>query len=308
MKRIAYILLACLVLACVFSASAQVTTSPSITGVGQPSNALNRINANAVALPTPPAGTLFQIGQATSTNNLDTRYSFAASSQLLGFRADTSAANPSAVQNGENILIIGARGYGASAYGAGNTAAMSLAAAENWTAGAQGSKIVWNTTPTGSTTAAAVMILGADASLSVTGTFSAAIPSNAAAQTGYLCFNTTGNVFTYDSGGTCLVSREEYKDVAGPITGALAEVKKLKPFWGSYKTGTPMTDHRVQPFFGAHQLEAVDPRLVTYTEGGELHGVRYQNITAVLAAAIQEQQVQIDGLKREVRRLKARGK
>jgi len=295
--------LALLLLAWAVGVSAQVTTSPSVTGVGQPSNALNRINANSSPLPAAPTGSLLQIGQANGVNNFDFRYAFGAANLIVGVRADTSAASPSALQSGETIMVIGARGYG-TAYGSANGAAMAMAAAETWTGSAQGTKILWNTTPTGSTTPATVMTLGADASLTVTGTLSAAIPSNTTAQTGYLCFNTTGNTFTYDGTNTCLVSREEYKDIAGPITGALSEVKKLKPFWGSYKKDTPMTDHRIQPFFGAHQLESVDPRLVTYTESGELHGVRYMNITALLAAAIQEQQTQIEQLKRDIKRLK----
>lgn len=130
----------------------------------------------------------------------------------------------------------------------------------------------------------------------VTGTITAsAIASSGAAQSGYLCYNTSGGVITYDGGATCLISLEETKDRTSEISGAtaLSDVMALRPFWGKYRTDTPMTDHREQPFFGAHQVESVDPRLVTYTDAGALHGVRYQNITAVLTAAIQEQQRRI---------------
>lgn len=309
MKRIAYILLACLVLACVFSASAQVTTSPSVTGVGQPGNALNRINANSSALPAGPAGTLLQVGNADNTNSRILLDAFGTGIPVLAGRRSDGTNGTKAASTGTTPLVaIQAFGYGTTAYSATSRANISAFATQTWTDANQGTSWLISTTPNNSTTLTTAATFGQDQSLTVVGTIAATFASNTGVQSGYLCYNTVGGVITYDGTNTCLVSREEYKDIAGPITGALAEVKKLKPFWGSYKAGTPMTDHRVQPFFGAHQLEAVDPRLVTYTEGGELHGVRYQNITAVLAAAIQEQQVQIDSLKREVRRLKLRGK
>ena len=67
----------------------------------------------------------------------------------------------------------------------------------------------------------------------------------------------------------------------------------LKPFWGTYKdeqTGishptdaaTGQVVQEVQPFLGAHQVESVDPRLAAYdADTGTLHGVRYQQLTAV---------------------------
>jgi hypothetical protein len=123
-----------------------------------------------------------------------------------------------------------------------------------------------------------------------------AIASNASAQSGYLCYNTSGGVITYDGGATCLVSLEEYKDNHGYITGsdAMKDVMALRPFWGSYKPDGTLHDTHEQPFLGAHQVESVDPRLAAYGEDNVLRSVRYQNLTAVLVAAIQEQQKQID--------------
>ena len=142
--------------------------------------------------------------------------------------------------------------------------------------------------------------------MAVTGTISvSAIAASGAAQTGYLCYNTTGGVLTYDSGATCLVSREEYKTNLGRINGALSTVLKLRPFWGAYREGTPMGDHRVQPFLGARYTASVDDRLASFDKDGEPLGVRYENMTAVLVAAIQEQQKQINELKHEVRSLRA---
>lgn len=134
-------------------------------------------------------------------------------------------------------------------------------------------------------------------SVSITG-----VVSSGAAQTGYLCYNTTGSIVTYDSGATCLISREEYKTNVGPIDKALDTVMALRPFWGAYKEGTPMQDHHVQPFFGARYTATIDPRLTSFDKEGQPLGVRYENMTAVLAAAIQEQQREIAGLKRSYAR------
>lgn len=136
-----------------------------------------------------------------------------------------------------------------------------------------------------------------------TPTFSA-IASSGAAQSGYLCYNTTGGVVTYDGGATCLVSREEYKDNLGAIHTGLADVMALRPFWGRYKNGTPMADHAVQPFLGARHTAKVDARLASFDASGAALGVRYENMSAVLVAAMQEQQAMIKRLQREVKALR----
>lgn len=121
------------------------------------------------------------------------------------------------------------------------------------------------------------------------------IASTAAAQTGSVCRGTAG-ILTYDSSTTCLLSLEELKDKRGSITNALNIVNKLKPFWFTWKTDTPeyIGDKREQPGLGAHQVESVDTRLAGYGGDGKLHGVRYQELTAVLVAAVQEQQKEIE--------------
>lgn len=137
-------------------------------------------------------------------------------------------------------------------------------------------------------------------SAAITGTLTvSAIASSGAAQSGYLCYNTSGGVITYDGGATCLISLEEYKNNHGPITGkdAISDVMALRPFWGTYKTDSIIHDSHEQPFLGARQVESVDKRLAAYSEDGELRSVRYQNLTAVLVSAIQDQQAQIAQLR-----------
>jgi hypothetical protein len=129
-----------------------------------------------------------------------------------------------------------------------------------------------------------------------------ALASSSASQTGTVCWTTgTGNL-TVDTTTTCLASLEELKDIHGPIVGALDEIEKLRPFWYSWKDGTPQHagDLREQPGLGAHQVESIDTRLAGYDHDGNLQGVRYQQLTAVLVAAIQEQQAEIDQLKETI--------
>jgi hypothetical protein len=50
--------------------------------------------------------------------------------------------------------------------------------------------------------------------------------------------------------------------------------------------------------FGAEDIAAVEPLLVTYNEKGEIEGVKYDRIVTVLVNAVKEQQAQIDALKK----------
>jgi hypothetical protein len=127
---------------------------------------------------------------------------------------------------------------------------------------------------------------------------------SAAVQSGTVCYSTSIGALTYDATLGCLSSLEEMKDIHGPITGALAEVEKMKPFWFTPINRPAGSDLAEQPGFGAHQIETVDPRLVGYGEDGKLRGVRYMEMTAVLAAAIQELKADNDNLRHEVETLR----
>lgn len=140
------------------------------------------------------------------------------------------------------------------------------------------------------------------ASINSTGGITATLTQTAAAQSGTICYNSGTLLITYDATLGCLTSLEELKDIHGPITGALAEVEKMKPFWFSPINRPTGSDLAEQPGFGAHQIEAIDKRLVGYDESGNLRGVRYMEMTAVLAAAIQELKADNDNLRAELRR------
>ncbi len=162
--------------------------------------------------------------------------------------------------------------------------------------------------PTISTTAGGISI-GSGGGITTAFTDSAptmaSIASSAAALDA-VCWNAVGGVLTHNGAGAlCSASLEELKDVIAAITPAeaLAEIAQLRPFWGKFKDSvTTTSDHRISPMLGAHAVEAIDSRLAEYTSDGDLHGVRYTNLTALFAAAIQGQQAQIEALRSRIGR------
>jgi len=124
----------------------------------------------------------------------------------------------------------------------------------------------------------------------------------------YLCWNASGGAVTADGSGTCLTSLEEQKDNLGYMVpdDALSEVLQLKPFWGKYKDEiTSVSDHRVHAMFGAHQVESIDPRLASYDGNGDLHGVRYMEMSVLNNAAIKALTAKIDAQAKQIEDLTA---
>jgi hypothetical protein len=50
----------------------------------------------------------------------------------------------------------------------------------------------------------------------------------------------------------------------------------------------------------AEDMAKINPLLVTYDDDGKVEGVRYMQLTSVMAKAIQEQQAEIEQLKETV--------
>lgn len=132
--------------------------------------------------------------------------------------------------------------------------------------------------------------------------------TSSAATTGTVCWTTGTGLFNVDTTVACLASLEELKDIQKPITGGLAIVSKINPFWFKWKTTTPefVGDKYEQAGMGAHQVESVDKRLVAYSPNGKLKGVRYQQMTAVLVEAVKELKASNDRQQREIDVLKRR--
>ncbi len=134
------------------------------------STAAATITGNAAALQTPTAGTLLHVGNAdgASSRVLVDGYG-TAGPPLVTFRAArNTAASPSALQAGDNIVTFGGIGYGATAYG-GDRVKFLAVASENWTDTAQGTQIALQVTPVGSTTIGTAITIGNDSSLTGAG-------------------------------------------------------------------------------------------------------------------------------------------
>lgn len=118
-----------------------------------------------------------------------------------------------------------------------------------------------------------------------------AMTQTSAAQTGTVCYNNGAGAVTYDATLGCLTSSARFKtdivDIRRPealaLTMALAPVsfRKRTEFGGD-------VDPSYQVGFIAEQVADVDERLIARGEDGLVRGVRYQQMTAVLAGAIQE--------------------
>lgn len=85
---------------------------------------------------------------------------FGGSPTYTARRADGTNASPSAVQAGENILLINARGYGATAYSSTGRASYGMLAQENWTDSIQSTRHEFIFTKIGGTATTAARIGG----------------------------------------------------------------------------------------------------------------------------------------------------
>jgi hypothetical protein len=128
--------------------------------------------------------------------------------------------------------------------------------------------------------------------------------SSSASTTGTVCWTTGANNLTVDTTTTCLASDGRLKKNVDPLDVGLNEVMKLKPV--SYELKSDPTHIGRQVGLIAQDVIKVDPRLASvYQSGpdeGTPSGVRYEQMVALLVKAIQEQQQEIDQLKREIKR------
>ena len=91
-----------------------------------------------------------------------------------------------------------------------------------------------------------------------------------------------------------------YKTHVGNFTNGLSTLLRLRPITFDWK-GTGIRDLG----FGAEDVAQVEPLLVTQNAQGEVEGVKYDRISAVLVNAVKEQQAQIEAQTREIAELKS---
>jgi hypothetical protein len=107
-----------------------------------------------------------------------------------------------------------------------------------------------------------------------------------------------GGIVSNGSGDlSCMVSSRQFKNIAGDLASnvALANVMALRPQTGSYKETPDVPEH----WLIAEEVAAVDPALIGLNDG-KPYVVKTQNIVADLVAVVQQQQRQIEELKRLV--------
>lgn len=80
-----------------------------------------------------------------------------------------------------------------------------------------------------------------------------------------------------------------YKTDIAPFSSGLNLIQRLRPITFTWKEGG-LKDMG----FGAEEIAAVEPLLVTYNANGAVEGVKYDRISAVLVNAVKEQQTQIE--------------
>lgn len=92
-----------------------------------------------------------------------------------------------------------------------------------------------------------------------------------------------------------------YKRDINRFSGGLNVVRQLRPISFRWKAdGTPDVG------FGAEDVARIAPLFVTHNTAGEIEGVKYSQLTAVLVDAIQEQQAQLEAKEARIAELEAR--
>ncbi len=97
-----------------------------------------------------------------------------------------------------------------------------------------------------------------------------------------LCLNSSSRV------GTCSSSLR-YKTQVRPFLGGLSILNRLRPISFTWKE-----DGKRDLGLGAEEVERVEPLLTFRNKQGEIEGVKYNQLTAVLINAIKEQQQLLD--------------
>ena len=97
-------------------------------------------------------------------------------------------------------------------------------------------------------------------------------------------------------------SAKKHKECIIPLQDQLDNIKKLEPVEFQWKENKSKDIG-----FIAEEVEKIIPDVVSYEDNGDLHGIKYSKLTAVLVKAIQQQQEQIDQLKEEIFILKQQG-
>jgi hypothetical protein len=130
--------------------------------------------------------------------------------------------------------------------------------------------------------------------LSVAGTM-AASGLNTGTGGNYLCIDPITGEILRGNGSACTASSMRFKDNVNDISYGLDAVLRLRPVSFTYK---PEMNSGTSTHLGfiAEEVAGVIPELVSRNTNGEVQGLDYPTVTAVLTKAIQEQQITIKNI------------
>jgi hypothetical protein len=111
---------------------------------------------------------------------------------------------------------------------------------------------------------------------------------------------------TVDTTLACLSSLGAWKKDIEPLDSGLSEVMQLKPVSYDLKPEYDPEHLGRQVGFLAEDVEQVDKRLVGYGGDGQLRGVRYMQMAALLTKGEQELVAQVSELRAQNAALEAR--
>lgn len=126
------------------------------------------------------------------------------------------------------------------------------------------------------------------------------LATSSAATTGTMCWTTGTGAINVDTTTTCLLSSKKYKQAGRGLDIGLRQVMALRPVAYQLKPKYNPAHLGEQIGFFAEDVARVDERLVSKEDDGSPHSVRYQQLTALLTRAIQQQQREISKLSKRV--------
>ncbi|MFY9287998.1 MAG: tail fiber domain-containing protein [Alphaproteobacteria bacterium] len=234
---------------------------------------------------TTPSGLLHVSGSADSYFDY-----YGNTLHVFARRANGTSNSPTATQNGDILSGYLGTGYHTGGWNTGN-AGFQTRATQNHTSSAQGNKIEFFVTPNGATSAVIAATIDHDSTLNI-GAF-------AASSATHVCRN--GNTLSSCS------SARRFKENIKPSSFGLKEVLEMKPVTFDFKDHKENWEKHDFGFI-AEDMRDINPLFVTYDQSGKIDGVRYMQLAAVQAKAIQElnekivkQQAELDELKRAIK-------
>jgi Chaperone of endosialidase len=148
--------------------------------------------------------------------------------------------------------------------------------------------------------AGSINLTGLTASGSITDT---GITTDATHTDATVCEDTTSHQFYFGSGtaGICLgTSSARYKHDIVPMGDVIAQLESLRPVTFYYKKGYGDDGAKQQGGFLAEDMFKVFPKLVDLDKDGQPNAVDLMGLVPVLVHAVQEQQKEISGLKKQL--------